>query len=57
MRNSYLKIRFGSSRLLKRLSDNFLLEATVFEVAFSNMSHISDDEGRKLEGSFTFIWF
>ena len=25
--------------------------------AFSNMSHISDDEGRKLEGSFTFIWF
>ena len=55
MRNSYLKIRFGSSRLLKRLSDNFLLEATVFEVAFSNMSHISDDEGRKLEGSFTFI--
>ena len=25
--------------------------------AFSNMSHISDDEGLKLAGSFTFIWF
>ena len=30
--NSYFKIQPGSSRLLRRLSDNFLLEATVFEV-------------------------